>query len=88
MEVAGRVFVEPTVAEFAEADVVEHLVRAASGIALQHAVQVAGKSDEFDALQERHDGMRLRHVADEPAKLRTALTDVATEHRAAAGRGM
>ena len=69
LQVAGRVFFQPAIAQLAQADVVEHLVGAAAGVAMRHAVQVAGEGDELDALEHRHDGGGLGHVADAAAQL-------------------
>jgi hypothetical protein len=78
----------PVEYSLAEADVVQDLVGAAAGIAMGHAVEIAGEGHELDALEHRHDRGGLGHVADAAAQLARRVADVAAEDRAVSGVGL
>ena len=88
LQVAGGVFFQPPIAQLAQADVVEHLVGSASGVAMRHAVQIAGEGHELDALEHRHDGRSSRACSPPgPRSSARAAANIAAQDRAAAGVG-
>ena len=82
---AGRIGFDVAVARLAEADVVEHLVRALHGVGRRQPGELAAIGDERDG---RHAGnlrVVLRHVADARADFERRLGHVEIEHADAAG---
>ena len=88
---AGRVLLDVAVARLAEADVVEHLVRALHGVGGRQAGQLAAVGDERHGVHPRNVRVVLRHVADACADLqrrraaRRARAPASRRRRARAG---
>ena len=87
LQVAGRVFFQPAIAQFAEANVIEHLVGAAAGVAMRHTIEITREGHELDALEHGNRGGDLGHVAHATAQLRRAVQNIAAQDRAAARVG-
>ena len=78
---AGRVGLDVAVARLAEADVVEHLVRALHRVDRRQPGELAAVRDERHRVHARDVGVALRHVADAGADLHRPVRDVEPEHR-------
>ena len=78
---AGRVGLDIAVAGLAEADVVEHLVRALHRVGRRQARQLAAIGDERHRIHAGDVGVALRHVADAGANLERRRRDVQAQDR-------
>ena len=78
---AGRVGLDVAVARLAEADVVEHLVRALHRVDGRQAGELAAVGDERHGVHAGNVRVALRHVADARADLQRLLGDVQARAR-------
>ena len=77
---AGRIGLEVAIARLAEADVVEHLVRALHRVGRRQARQLAAVGDKRHRVHAGNVRVALRHVADARADLERRGGDVEAEH--------
>ena len=77
---AGRIGLDVAIARLAEADVVEHLVRALHGVDRRQAGELAAVGDERHGVHAGNVRVALRHVADARADRQRRLGHVDAEH--------
>ena len=84
---ARRVRLDVAVPRLAEADVVQHLVRALHRVGLRQPRELAAVGDERHGVHAGNVPVVLRHVAEPRAHLERPLRDVKPEHLELARRG-